>query len=239
MAPSGRPYYANHPLSLVARCRCWAGNEMAASESGRGDLRASHADREQVIATLQTAFVQGRLSKDELDARVGQTLAARTYADLAALTADLPAGLTEAWPPRRLVRAQPRPPMSNAAKAGICVAIAVAVPTVLSFAIGGIAIAMFVPWYFVALLAAAAQMLRSRYDKKRRRRGQLPPPPMQSGQVLEGEQNAKSGDDWVLCQTHRAARARHLPGHDIFQRIVWALAVRADRRGPADLQIVA
>ncbi len=57
----------------------------------RGDLRAAHADRERVVAALQAAFVQGRLDKDELDARVGQALASRTYAELAALTADLPA----------------------------------------------------------------------------------------------------------------------------------------------------
>ena len=73
------------------------GDEMAAA-GGRGRLRASHADREQVISTLKAAFVQGRLTKDELDARVGQTLAARTYADLAAVTADLPAGLARTRP---------------------------------------------------------------------------------------------------------------------------------------------
>jgi hypothetical protein len=39
------------------------------------------------------------LTKDELDLRVGQTLASRTYADLAALTADLPTGLAAAQPP--------------------------------------------------------------------------------------------------------------------------------------------
>ena len=39
---------------------------------GRGHLRACHADREQVIGVLKTAFVQGRLGKDELNARVGQ-----------------------------------------------------------------------------------------------------------------------------------------------------------------------
>jgi hypothetical protein len=61
--------------------------------AGRGDLRASHADREQVIGTLKAAFVEGMLTKDELDLRVGQTLASRTYADLAAVTADLPTGL--------------------------------------------------------------------------------------------------------------------------------------------------
>jgi len=70
-------------------------NHMPAA-AGRGQLRASHADREQVIGTLKVAFVQGMLAKDEFDLRVGQTFAARTYADLAAVTADLPAGLTPA-----------------------------------------------------------------------------------------------------------------------------------------------
>ena len=68
-------------------------NEIAAGTGGRGHLRVSHADREQVIGTLKAAFVQGRLVKDEFDLRVGQALAPRTYAELAALTADLPTGL--------------------------------------------------------------------------------------------------------------------------------------------------
>jgi len=77
---------------------------------GRGHLRAGHADREQVVGVLKTAFVQGRLGKDELTARVGQALAARTCADLAALTADLPAGLAPAQPPYQRARARaPRP----------------------------------------------------------------------------------------------------------------------------------
>src|SRR5262249_46286978 len=58
----------------------------------------SHAGREHVIGTLKAAFVQGRLAKDEFDLRVGQALASRTYAELAAVTADLPAGLTAAQP---------------------------------------------------------------------------------------------------------------------------------------------
>jgi Domain of unknown function (DUF1707) len=81
------------------------GDEMAAGAGGRGHLRASHADGEQVAGTLKAAFVQGRLTKDELDLRVGQALTSRTYAELAALTADLPAGLTTARPPAR-ARAQ-------------------------------------------------------------------------------------------------------------------------------------
>jgi len=72
------------------------GDEIAAGAGGRGRLRASHADREQVISVLKAAFVQGRLDRDELDLRVGQALASRTHAELAALTADIPAGLTGA-----------------------------------------------------------------------------------------------------------------------------------------------
>ncbi len=68
------------------------GRHEGPTAAGRGHLRAAHADRERVVAALQTAFVQGRLDRDELDARVGQALASRTYAELAALTADLPAG---------------------------------------------------------------------------------------------------------------------------------------------------
>jgi hypothetical protein len=51
-----------------------------------------------VIDMLKAAFVQGRLTWDEFDMRVGQALAARGYARLAALTADIPAGLTGARP---------------------------------------------------------------------------------------------------------------------------------------------
>jgi Domain of unknown function (DUF1707) len=75
------------------------GNEMAAGAGGQGRLRVSHADRERVIDVLKDAFVQERLDRDELDLRVGRALASRTYADLAALTADIPARLTRARPP--------------------------------------------------------------------------------------------------------------------------------------------
>jgi hypothetical protein len=62
-------------------------------------LRASRADREQVIDVLKAAFVQGRLDQDEFDLRIGQALASRTYADLAVLTGDIPAPLARAGPP--------------------------------------------------------------------------------------------------------------------------------------------
>jgi Domain of unknown function (DUF1707) len=77
------------------------GEETAAAEGrSRGDLRAGHADRDQVIGTLKAAYVQGRLTEDELDARVEQVYASRTYAELAEVTADIPVELTRARPPR-------------------------------------------------------------------------------------------------------------------------------------------
>jgi DUF1707 SHOCT-like domain len=75
-------------------------DQIAAGASGHGRLRTSHANRDQVIGVLKAAFVQGRLAKDEFDMRVGQALASRTFADLAALTADLPAGPATAPPPK-------------------------------------------------------------------------------------------------------------------------------------------
>ena len=60
---------------------------------GRGHIRASDADREQAIDTLKTAFVQGRLTRDQLGVRAGQALVSRTYAELAAVTDGIPARL--------------------------------------------------------------------------------------------------------------------------------------------------
>lgn len=81
------------------------GDELAASAAGRGYLRVSHAEREQVIDILKAAFVRGTLAKDEFDLRVSQAFASRTYAELAAVTAGLPAGPIAAQP-RSPARAQ-------------------------------------------------------------------------------------------------------------------------------------
>jgi hypothetical protein len=56
----------------------------------RVELRASHSDRERVVETLRVAAGDGRLTSDELDERVEAALTARTYGELAGLTADLP-----------------------------------------------------------------------------------------------------------------------------------------------------
>ena len=72
------------------------GNDLAARAGGQGYLQASQADREEVIDMLKTAFVHGRLDRDEFDLRAAWALASRTYADLAALTADVPIRLARA-----------------------------------------------------------------------------------------------------------------------------------------------
>jgi hypothetical protein len=77
-----------------------SGDELAAGTGDRNRLRASDADREQTAEVLKTAFVQGRLTMDEFALRVTQAYASRTYADLDALTADIPARLTKAQPPK-------------------------------------------------------------------------------------------------------------------------------------------
>ena len=82
------------------------GDEAAAAESrSRGGLRASDADREQVIAALKAAFVQGRLTEDELGARVDRVCASQTYTELAEVIADIPAAFTGAPSPRARWRA--------------------------------------------------------------------------------------------------------------------------------------
>jgi hypothetical protein len=55
------------------------------------ELRASHEDRDRVVDILRTAGDDGRLTAEELDARVERALSARTQGELAALVADLSA----------------------------------------------------------------------------------------------------------------------------------------------------
>jgi hypothetical protein len=57
-----------------------------------GHMRASNADRERAIDVLKAGFAEGRLSREELDDREARALKAVSYDELAAVTADLPAG---------------------------------------------------------------------------------------------------------------------------------------------------
>ena len=171
--------------------------------AGRDRLRACHADREQVIGTLQAAFGQGRLTRDELDARAGQALAARTYADLDALIADIPAGLAAARPERPPAPARRWPLARAAAKAAICLIIAAAAMWVAIISDPGsgdhnpphpetgpmVLLAMFA--VFAALGILGHGVVTS--WKLRRSRRQLPPRPGPGGHALEGERRGGTG----------------------------------------------
>ena len=189
----------------------------------RGRLRACHADREQVIGTLQAAFAQGRLSRDELDTRAGQAFAALTYADLAALLADIPGAIRDVGDIPRPPAPAPRQPLARAAvKAGICLIIAAVAVWVASIAVPSGAgpypdHPFLLPMLLLATIAVVAAPCVLGHGvvtswKLRRSRGQLPPRPGQDGRALEGERRASTGHDpdplrMRTDQTHADLRA--------------------------------
>ncbi|MEV0370759.1 DUF1707 domain-containing protein [Streptomyces sp. NPDC050636] len=65
-------------------------------------LRASDADRERVAEILRDALAEGRLAMEEFEERLDAAYQARTYGELAPLTADLPAASGDSaaggWP---------------------------------------------------------------------------------------------------------------------------------------------
>lgn len=69
---------------------------MATGGEDHGNLSMSQLNREQLLEALKLGFVQGRLTKDEFDLRVGQMLAA--YTELDNLITDIPAEMTTIRP---------------------------------------------------------------------------------------------------------------------------------------------
>jgi hypothetical protein len=135
------------------------GDELAAAAGHPGYLRASHADREQAIDTVKAAFVRGRLTRGELDARLGRALAARTHADLAAVTAAIPAGSDLAWPPKP-ARAQPRRPGNRLVNPAVWVITATTLAAGVWAAVAaGVAAAVIVAIFMLNLTALATRPL--------------------------------------------------------------------------------
>ena len=202
--------------------------DQAADAAARGHLRASHADREQVINVLKAAFVQGRLAKDELHARVDQTFASRTYAELAAITADLPAGLAAitADLPAGLARPEPvrRPARGEGerpvARPGPVIGVATGLYA------GVWPLALLVPWpqgadgdsvmpavliftatlvYLLVVLISVGYMFAARREKHSG--GQLPPRRARGGSALEAGRDARPRDDLTLFRSRLDTRA--------------------------------
>jgi hypothetical protein len=81
------------------------------NEAVPSQLRASNQDRQAVVDRLQNAFVEGRLQLHEYDERVALAYQAVTYADLAALFADLPSDNPVRPPVARDTADQPAKPV--------------------------------------------------------------------------------------------------------------------------------
>jgi len=130
-------------------------------------LPVTYADRERVIRTLAAALAQGRLTEDEHEERTAQPFISRSRAELAALTADLPDGITALPPTVRDVRIALG---AIIAAAGVLTAVLVTNPDdMLAFmaALGAIATLIVAPVITVGL------MIDVRHQK--RSGGQLPP----------------------------------------------------------------
>ena len=69
----------------------------------RASLRASDADREAIAERLRRAMGEGRLLAEELEERLEAVFTARTYGELDAVVADLPAPRPRRQPARRQV----------------------------------------------------------------------------------------------------------------------------------------
>ena len=136
--------------------------EMTAGMAAHGRLRVSYTDREQMIDVLKAAFVRGRLTKDEFDARIGQALAALTYADLVAV---IPAGLIGAQSPQKAART----PVSSSVKSCVCAIALAAASWLATFLTDNVAVFMVAIvvtiGVFLASPAADALMLGSGHRK--------------------------------------------------------------------------
>jgi Domain of unknown function (DUF1707)/Domain of unknown function (DUF4190) len=93
MPPAGYPVAQGHGGYSVAQGH--GGYQVQMNPA----MRAASADRERAVDVLKAGFTEGRLTQDEYNDRMGRAYAARTYGELMALTADLPAGAMPAvWP---------------------------------------------------------------------------------------------------------------------------------------------
>ena len=139
-------------------------------------MRASRADRERVVDALKTAFVEERLTRDELDVRAGQAYTSRTYAELAAITADLPAAPRAPAPPAPASARTPaeRPPIGRVKKAVLIGTMLTFQPILLVLAIllnndgaaGVVGISL--PVYFIFVTIAGLGLIGSRKERRKR-----------------------------------------------------------------------
>jgi hypothetical protein len=201
--------------------------------AGRGHMRAAQADREQAITVLKAAYAQGRLTKDELEVRAGRAFASRTYAELAALTADIPADSLAVGPTAAGADAAgsdaagpaPSTPARTMAKAacrsGVCLLAAVAL-TEGAFLAGNFLLIVAAAFALIAMSGFLGYGILDAWQQ-RRSRGQLPPGPSQghraSGGRRRGDGVSPGGispmrADRTRTDRNRADSRARRPGRD-------------------------
>lgn len=224
-----------------------AGDRTAAGEVLRGHLRTSQADREQAVDTLKAAFVQERLTKDEFDLRIGRVLASRTYADLDAITADLPPGLARPQPPPQRVPARPRPPRSTVpAEArpptsrallwSSWVTVLLTVGFMVGASVASWVLALVVGVLPLLIAVPIAGTLTIDSWRETHHRGQLPLPPERRARALKGEQGTGAGHDLI---TSEDAPAWLMLAREAIRSARWPVTRHPDLRLSANLPITA
>jgi len=183
--------------------------------AGRGQMRAAQVDREQAITVLKAAYAQGRLTKDELEVRAGRAFASRTYAELAALTADIPADIPGDIPgDSPAARSLPSTPARTMAKAAcrsaVCLLAAVALAEG-AFLAGNFLLLVAAAFAFIAASGFFGYGILDAWQE-RRSRGQPPPGPGQGNRGPEGlrpgEVSAPGGISPMRADPSRADRNR-------------------------------
>ena len=197
---------SSYAVARVREAPVTAGPRPRDGKPATGHLLAARADRERVVDVLKGAFAAERLTKDEFDLRVGQALRSRTYADLAAIIADIPSEPADAEPrrepparrsvnparrsvnparrsvnpARRDVKTAGRDvrPTRKGVKAGVCAVIATA-PIAVAGSVGGMStFLLFAVFYFLGVLVVGAHLLLGLHEE--RFREQLPLLPRQA-----------------------------------------------------------
>ncbi|MGH3196553.1 MAG: DUF1707 SHOCT-like domain-containing protein [Streptosporangiaceae bacterium] len=192
------------------------GGEIAAGVGGDSHLIASQADREQVFEALKAAFVQGRLTKDEFDQRLGQALA--TYAELDALTADIPAGPIEPQPSEAVRESYNRKVIQRGTAAGAGVSMAFTAAMVIaaggSPVVGAVAVplaGLFVTVLLAGLLTLLSWVLE-KGSSRQPSQGRPPGPGRKASQRMASADPARSPPQIPHGPGHTAEAARsHLP----------------------------
>ncbi len=120
-APYGPPVPYGHPPAYGTYPQPYRYGQPA-----QPGMLAATADRERTVDVLKAAFIEGRLSQEEFDARSSRVMTARTYADLAAIVADLPMGPGGAVAPYQAYypHVAPLPPTSGLAVGALVCGIA-------------------------------------------------------------------------------------------------------------------